>query len=150
MSALLALLLALTAGHVTYESGMPLAGFDASVRCVSPWSGRVECPDGQYAMRSRYGSEEAMPIDLRIHELTHVLDGLDGSRDGLVGRLDPHPWPGWGEAERLYQSTKPGAHDHHCVSNMAEWLSCRVVDTGELNEVGPAFVRPDVPTVEVK
>lgn len=139
----LALLLALTAGHVSYEAGMPAGGFDADVRCVTPWSGPVECPEHQYALRSRYGSEEAMPTDLRVHELTHVLDGLDGNRDGLVGRADPHPWPGWGEAARLY----PG-RDNHCTSTMAEWLACETARTGELNEVGGAWVRPDAPTVE--
>ena len=124
--AVLALLLESTSGHVTFDSAAPMVNYGAYAEtgcAVSAWDG-YSCVGRQWIVKvGRLRIEDVLGSDERIarltaenyiHELRHVVDGMD---DGLVNgspRPVTYPWTG------------------HCGSNPAERYACDAVRTGVL------------------
>ena len=140
MSALLALLLAVTAGHVQFDSGTGIEWRSApqlgnattmyrpemEVICIERWGDRCK----RFTVLTGRRQIQEVVADpglagMLTHELAHVWDGMD---DGYFNGSRGHPYSDR-IAREFYGPGNPDAPV--CLSNISEWYACETARTGE-------------------
>ena len=133
MSVLLALLIALTSGVVTFDTASP--GWrsisattsykpDMEVICVERWGDR--CKHMKVLTGGARIWEQEHEADFE-HELAHVLDFMD---DGFANGSPGHPWT-LAKQQEFY--SEDSLYTRVCTSNLSEWYACETVRTGGLS-----------------
>lgn len=132
MSPLLALLVTLTAGVVTFDTASP--GWrsisattsykpDMEVVCVERWGDRCKHMKVLTGGAVLGDPEHEATFE---HELAHVLDAMS---DGLFNGSPGHPWT-LAKQQEFYSGTS--TYTRVCTSNLSEWYACETVRTGAI------------------
>ena len=141
MSLLLAALIALTSGFVTFDTASPgwrsISATTAykpnmEVVCVERWGDRckhMKVLTGAISLVEAVVEGLAAVLKTYEHELAHVYDLMDGTLDGRVNGYLVHPWSQ--ELQDTYYSEK-STYNRVCMSNAAETFACETTRTRRL------------------